>query len=95
MYEKVLARAKWDLSRRLGIPVGMIVLKRIVATSWPDASLGCPKGGKVYAQTLTAGYRLILSDGTDDFEYHADDDERVILCETAPPSRPKPEGEAG
>ncbi|HQE93434.1 MAG TPA: hypothetical protein PLH19_10435 [Anaerolineae bacterium] len=29
---------------------------------WPDASLGCPQAGKMYAQVLTPGWRTVFTD---------------------------------
>ena len=78
--DEIVALAKKDLASRRGIFAGKIVLKRIEGVDWPDASLGCPKEGKAYAQVIMPGYRLVLSDGTADFEYHTDKHQRVVLC---------------
>jgi hypothetical protein len=78
--DEVIERAKKDLAKRRGILIQKIVLKQIQAVSWPDASLGCPQRGRVYAQVVTSGYLLVLSDGTADFEYHTDNSRRVVLC---------------
>ena len=39
--------------------------------------------GRVYVQVLTPDYRIILSDGTRDFEYHTDAQRRVALYAVA------------
>lgn len=78
--EEIVALAKKDLARRRGMSPERIALKHIEGVDWPDASLGCPQEGKAYAQVIIPGYRLILSDGTRDFEYHADGHLRVIYC---------------
>ncbi len=75
----VVARAKEDLARRAGLAAENIAVKEVQRVTWPDASLGCPRKGGLYAQVLTPGYRLLLSDGTTDFEYHTDDCSRVVL----------------
>jgi sarcosine oxidase gamma subunit len=77
--DKVVARAKKRLARRRGVSEEKIVLKHIERVTWPDASLGYPKKGRMYAQVVAPGYRLVLSDGTADFEYHTDDYRRVVL----------------
>jgi len=77
--DEIIARAKKDLARRRGISGEKIVLKETKAVSWPDASLGCAQRGRVYAQVVTPGYRLVLSDGTTDFEYHTDNRRKVVL----------------
>ena len=78
--DKIVALAKKDLARRRGISAERIVLKHIEGVDWPDASLGCPEKGKACAQVIMPGYRLVLSDGTTDFEYHTDKHQRVALC---------------
>lgn len=77
--DEFIDRAKKDLAKRTGIPGEKIVLKQMQAVSWPDASLGCPQRGRVYALVVTPGYRLVLSDGTTDFEYHTDNSRRLVL----------------
>lgn len=78
----VVALAKKDLACRRGISVDRIALKHIESVDWSDASLGCPEGGKAYAQVIIPGYRLVLSDGTADFEYHTDNYRRVVFYQT-------------
>lgn len=71
---------KMRLARQTGVAAEEIMLKHIEPVTWPDASLGCPKKGRLYAQVLTPGYRLVLSDGITDFEYHTDGHGRAVLC---------------
>jgi hypothetical protein len=78
--EEIVALAKKELARRRGISAERITLKHIEAVDWPDASLGCPGEGKAYAQVIIPGYRLLLSDGTADFEYHTDSHLRAVYC---------------
>ncbi len=78
--DRVIAEAKKRLASALGVSQEQIVLKYSEHVSWPDASLGCPEKGRVYAQVVTPGYRLVLSDGTTDFECHTDEQRRVVLC---------------
>ena len=77
---QIVSRAKSDLAKRRGVPVESIVPRSVESVTWPDASLGCPKSGRAYAQVLTPGYRLVLSDGSTDFEYHSDSLRRVVFC---------------
>jgi hypothetical protein len=76
--DKVIARAKKRLAQRTGVSEEKIVLKHVERVIWPDSSLGCPQKGRMYAQVVTSGYRLVLSNGTADFEYHTDDYRRVV-----------------
>jgi len=72
--------ARKDLAEREGIPLAKVTLLRMEAVEWQDTSLGCPEPGKVYAQVITPGYRLILTDGTKEFAYHSDRQNRVIFA---------------
>jgi hypothetical protein len=56
----LVAQAREDLADRLSIAVDQISLTEVEAVEWPDASLGCPEPGKVYAQMVTSGYRIVL-----------------------------------
>ncbi len=78
--KELVAQAIKDLSLRINTPMQKISLKSVEAVDWPDASLGCPEEGRMYAQVVTPGYRLMLSDGARDFEYHSDSLTRVRHC---------------
>ena len=77
---KLVNLAKGDLARRLGVGVEEVTLVSAEAVEWPDASLGNPQQGMVYAQVITPGYKIILSAGGQEYEYHSDQ-ERVVLVE--------------
>jgi hypothetical protein len=80
MSDEIIVRAKKDLARRRGMCSEKIVLKQIETVAWPDTSLGYPQAGRVYAQVVTPGYRLVLSDEIADFEYHADSHQKIVYC---------------
>lgn len=75
-----LDNAKLDLSRRMGIAIASVKVESVQAVEWPDASLGCPQPGMMYAQVITPGYRILLKAGDEAYEYHSDA-ERVVLCQ--------------
>ena len=56
----VIGKCKADLAGRLKLPVEEITLIAAPATVWPDAALGMPEPGKMYAQVLTPGWTIIL-----------------------------------
>lgn len=60
-----------DLARRLGIATESIAVRALARVDWPDASLGCPEPGFMYAQVVTPGYRIILEAGNQLYAYHA------------------------
>ena len=74
-------RAKQDLAQRLSIPLDQIAIVKVEEVEWPDASLGCPEPGKMYAQVIIPGYRITLSAKGQTYDYHADRGERVALCQ--------------
>ncbi|SNB75797.1 hypothetical protein [Thermoflexus hugenholtzii] len=48
---------------------------RVIAwepVDWPDAALGCPEPGKVYAQIITPGYVVFLEARGETFRVHTD-----------------------
>jgi hypothetical protein len=71
--------AKADLTEQLNIPVDRIEVVDVVGVEWPDASLGCPKPGMMYAQVVTRGYQIILSAQGKQYDYHSDLT-NVFLC---------------
>lgn len=56
----MVANCKADLAKRLKIGADQITLVESQPTSWPDAALGMPEPGKMYAQMITPGLRVIL-----------------------------------
>ena len=81
----LIERAKVDLAQRLSIPTSQIKVKEIKEISWPDASLGCPQPGTVYAQIPTPGYIITLGYAGDKFEYHASIRGDILYCENPTP----------
>jgi len=78
--QQMVYMAKEDLSKRLGISVDSISVERVDQVDWPDSSLGCPEPGKVYAQVITPGYRILLKADGKTYEYHSGA-MRVLHCE--------------
>lgn len=71
-YSPVVDLAKKDLSERLKIPADDIKLAKEEAIDWPDASIGFPEKGMMYAQVITPGFRIILNAQDKLYEYHSD-----------------------
>lgn len=59
-----------DLAKRLGVAKDAITVQNVEEVQWPDASLGCPEPGKMYAQVLTLGLRIVLEAKGKSYEYH-------------------------
>jgi hypothetical protein len=75
----LVALARADLARRLGLSADQIKVQRVEATEFPDASLGVPEPGKVYAQVTTPGYVIELTVAGQAYRYHASG-ERIVAA---------------
>jgi hypothetical protein len=92
--QEVVALARQDLAERLDVDPRAIELISVEAVEWPDASLGCPKPGQMYAQVITPGFRVVLEARGETYVYHTDRGQTVVLCEEEPvmgtPTTPSP-----
>lgn len=82
--QQVLAmRAVDALAAELGIDASQVAITEMQAVDWPDASLGCPEEGMMYAAMLTSGYKIMLEANGESHEYHSSDREEsnVVKCE--------------
>lgn len=68
------------LGQQLGVDPGMIEVVEYQSVDWPDASLGCPLPGMVYAQVVTPGYRVVLETGGQSYEYHTSLSGPGVFC---------------
>ena len=71
--------AKVDLMQRLGVDINDVAVQTIEKTEFPDASLGVPEPGKMYAQVITPGYVIRLVVDGEIYEYHASN-ERLVFA---------------
>jgi hypothetical protein len=84
----LVEKAKEDLAQRLSISLSQINLVEATEVVWPDASLGCPQPGMVYAEVLTPGYLILLNADSEEYEYHTSRSTEVIYCENPTPPVP-------
>jgi len=80
----MVAVAKTDLMQRLGVTEEAILVKSVEEKQWRNSSLGCPQPGMMYAQVITPGYRIVLTVGENDYDFHTDMS-RAILCSPQKP----------
>ena len=78
--ETAVAAARRQLAEKLGVAAEASRLALVETVDWPDASLGCPEPGKLYAQVITPGYRVVLTYAGKRYEFHADRSGRVVTC---------------
>jgi hypothetical protein len=76
----LVRRAIEEAARTTGVEPGSVRVISVEARDWPDASLGCPKPGMMYAQVITPGFLIVLEAGGRRLEYHADADQRLEQC---------------
>jgi hypothetical protein len=79
--QKVILLTQQDLAGRLKIDPEAIAVRFIEPVMWPDASLGCPRPGLMYAQVITPGYLVLLEVEGTVYEYHTDQQAAVVLCQ--------------
>src|SRR5262245_19908133 len=77
--DAAVALAKKQLSAALSVSVDSIELDKAEAVDWPDASLGCPEKGMMYAQMLTPGYRVSLKSAGKPHTVHVGAG-RAVVC---------------
>ena len=81
---KALIAARRALVDSLDIPYIGPTLVSFEPVEWRDASLGCPKPERVYAQVITPGFRLVFEYQGQQYEYHTNQDGSAIVeCEEA------------
>ncbi len=85
--------ARESLARKYKLSEDQINLFSVEAMNWPDASLGCPQAGIVYAEVITPGFQILFEAAGQSYSYHTDNIDRVILCQIHPPDNifPTPE----
>lgn len=70
------------LAGKLGVGANELTLVRSNSTDWPDASLGCPKPGMLYAQVITPGYEVTFEHEGSSYAVHSNSDaSHMISCE--------------
>jgi hypothetical protein len=68
------------IADELGLSPETIQVVSATPQVWPDASLGCPQPGQVYAQMLTPGYLVVVDAGGESIEFHTDEQGNVVRC---------------
>jgi hypothetical protein len=82
---RMLDLARAHLAAGLDVAVDQITTANVEAVEWPNAGLGCPKPGVDYLPMPRPGYRISLEVKGTTYEYHADQNNRVIQCRAVQP----------
>lgn len=86
--QSVAATAIADLAARLGLPAESIKVVTVREVTWPDASLGCPQPGMMYAQVLVDGLQVVLEAEGRTYAYHGRSPNDLFLCGPQGPMAP-------
>ncbi len=84
--DDLVAQAIADLKARLGVESDAVTVQQVEAVEFPDASLGVPEPGQMYAQVITPGYVIRLEAVGQVYVYHAAEG-RVVLASPAAEER--------
>ncbi|HEY3313528.1 MAG TPA: hypothetical protein VGK00_17955 [Anaerolineales bacterium] len=84
--DALVKAAMQDLAMRLSVRLDQITLVEASQVTWPDASLGCPRPGMMYAQVLIPGFRIVLKVGDQLYEYHSGRGGELTTCKEPIPS---------
>ena len=79
--ETLVDLARADLAQKLGKRAEGVTLLSVEGTEFPDASLGVPEPGRMYAQVITPGYVIRLGVGDKVYAYHGSGDRVVLVPE--------------
>jgi hypothetical protein len=79
LQKKLTQMARHDLASHLSVDIEKISTVSIESIVWPDTALGCPRPGKSYTQQTTLGYLVHLEAAGQEYIYHTDIDQTVIL----------------
>ena len=76
----LLDQIKQDAATRASVPAAQVQVVSVEEVEWPTPALGCPLPGRLYAQVIVDGYRIILQAGSRRLEYHTDRASRWETC---------------
>ena len=65
---------------QFGVTPDEVTVVQRERVEWPDASLGCPVEGELYAQVITPGFLVIVEGNGTQLEYHTDREGNFVLC---------------
>jgi hypothetical protein len=80
MLEGLLAVIRRLVAVQQALSEDEITVERVEAVEWPDASLGCPQPGMMYAQVVTPGYLVELEAEGETITVHTDTGRQVVIC---------------
>ena len=67
--ESMVELAARDAARQLDVPTSQLALASLMAVTWPDASIGCPKPNGEYEEQTEPGFRIAFRAGEEAIIY--------------------------
>ena len=82
--DDIVQQVTAQLTNQLGLDPAAVAVVSAESVEWPDASLGCPQPGQVYAQMVTPGYRIVVDVEGEQYEFHTSTppDTQIVRCES-------------
>lgn len=77
---QMVTLAKQDLGGQLNVDAATIQVVSVEEQTWQDTRLGCPPPPMNPVLVVTPGYRIVLSAGGKNYEYHTDKTSKLIRC---------------
>jgi len=71
--------SKEKLAQHLDLEESQIEIVKTEKVDWPDASLGAPEEGMMYAQVITPGYKITMMTGSVLYEAHTDEQGKQVV----------------
>lgn len=68
--QAAVERARKFISEQRGAPTAELRVSSVTEKTWSDSSLGCRQPGLSYAQMISKGYVVLLSEGSKTHEVH-------------------------
>jgi hypothetical protein len=79
--QPVITRLRQALSKRTKIPAARLKVVEATAKTWSDGCLGLAKADEICTQAIVSGWRVVFSDGKQQWVYRSDKQARVYRLE--------------
>jgi hypothetical protein len=89
--DEAIATARKALAAREGSRGAEAEVVSADAAEWRDSSLGCPESGKLYAQVILAGYRVVFRAGATVHVVHVSGADAVVCGKPLAAAERQPE----
>jgi cytoskeletal protein RodZ len=77
--EQIAASAQRSIVALPEVGPRNLTVKSIEEQEWSDSSLGCPDPAAIYLAVITPGYKIVLADGTSEFDVHTNSDGSLMV----------------